>query len=240
MFGTRLKNLRLSKKMSQDMLAKNLNEKYTKKISKSMISRWENNKTDPQMEYVRIIADYFDINPNKLLDTKSSHNADNITHFDNSNSYNYFDAGLSAGVLMEVDPFMRDDTEQIVLSDVIMGKYAGDKDIFISHVNGESMNRVIPNESMIAIKKFQTIDDLCNGDIVVFQDGGDMSIKRFYNDPNSQIITFSPDSYDVSFRPINYRYEDFGNVQIVGKVVVYTTIYQLHPLVTCLNQSDTF
>lgn len=223
MFGTKLKELRIAKKMSQDSLAKKLNEKYTKKISKSMISRWENNKTDPRMEYVRIIADYFNVNPNKLLNTfPSGYDNDNVIQSNNSNSYNYFNAGLSAGILMEVDPFTRDDTEQIVLSDVIMGKYAGDKDIFISHVNGESMNRVIPNESLIAIKKFQSINDLTNGDIVVFQDGGDMSIKRFYNDPNSKIITFSPDSYDVSFRPINYRYEDFGSVKIVGKVVVYT------------------
>lgn len=222
MFGTKLKALRISKRMSQDSLAKKLNEKYTKKISKSMISRWENNKTDPQMEYVRIIADYFNINPNKLLNVSSSETDNNIIQLNDSSSYNYFDTGLSAGILMEVDPFTQHNTKRIVLSDVMMGKYAGDKDIFISHVNGESMNRVIPNESLIAIKKFQSIEDLSNGDIVVFQDGSDMSIKRFYNDVRSQIITFSPDSYDSSFRPINYRYEDFGDVRIIGRVVVYT------------------
>lgn len=222
MFGTKLKALRISKRMSQDSLAKKLNEKYAKKISKSMISRWENNKTDPQMEYVRIIADYFNINPNKLLNVSSSETDNNIIQLNDSSSYNYFDTGLSAGILMEVDPFTQHNTKRIVLSDVVMGKYAGDKDIFISHVNGESMNRVIPNESLIAIKKFQSIEDLSNGDIVVFQDGSDMSIKRFYNDVRSQIITFSPDSYDSSFRPINYRYEDFGDVRIIGRVVVYT------------------
>lgn len=37
-----------------------------------MISRWENNKTDPQMAYVRIIADYFEVSPNQLLNESSS------------------------------------------------------------------------------------------------------------------------------------------------------------------------
>ncbi|MBL3532070.1 LexA family transcriptional regulator [Companilactobacillus zhachilii] len=222
MFGTQLKNLRFSRKMSQDTLAKKLNKKYKKKISKSMISRWENNKTDPQMEYVRIIADYFDISSSNLLNNKKNNQTDNIVQFDNSSSYNYFDTGISAGSLLEVDPFMKDDVQQITLSNIMMGKYAGDKDIIISHVNGESMNRVLPDRSLIAIKKFQTISDLCNGDIVVFQDGGDMSVKRFYNDSNSKIVTFSPDSYDASFHTINYRYEDFGDVRVIGKVVVYT------------------
>ncbi|WDT66071.1 XRE family transcriptional regulator [Companilactobacillus crustorum] len=190
-------------------------------ISKSALSDYLNLRSAPSFGVIQKIADVFGVKKTDIDSTFKDDN-DGVIHLANSNSYNYFNAGLSAGVLMEVDPFTRDDTEQIVLSDVIMGKYAGDKDIFISHVNGESMNRVIPNESLIAIKKFQSINDLTNGDIVVFQDGGDMSIKRFYNDPNSKIITFSPDSYDVSFRPINYRYEDFGSVKIVGKVVVYT------------------
>lgn len=72
MFGTRLKSLRLSHKLSQDELANNLSEKYTKNISKSMISRWENNKTDPQMAHVRIIADYFEVSPSQLLNESSS------------------------------------------------------------------------------------------------------------------------------------------------------------------------
>lgn len=191
-------------------------------VAKSSISRYENKTRQFPLDQVSNFSKYLSLTPEYVLGftNKEKTNTSNIN--DSSGTYNYFDAGLSAGILMEVDPFTQNNTKQIVLSDVIMGKYAGDKDIFISHVNGESMNRVIPNESLIAIKKLQSINDLSNGDIVVFQDGGDMSIKRFYNDIRSQIITFSPDSYDSSFRPINYRYEDFGDVRIIGRVVVYT------------------
>jgi len=190
-------------------------------VSKSTLSDYLNYRSAPSYGVIQKIADVFDINKSDI-DTTFRDEISNISYISKSTNYNYFDTGVSAGMLTEVDPFTQNDVQQITLSDIMMGKYAGDKDIIISHVNGESMNRVLPDRSLIAIKKFQTIEDLCNGDIVVFQDGGDMSIKRFYNDPDSQIITFSPDSYDVSFRPINYRYEDFGDVRIVGKVVVYT------------------
>jgi len=189
-------------------------------ISKSTLSDYLNLRSAPSYGVIQKIADAFNVNKSDIDSTFKLNN--NVISLSNSSSYNYFDTGLSAGILMEVDPYTQQNTKQIILSDIMMGKYAGDKDIFISHVNGESMNRVIPNESLIAIKKFQTLNDLTNGDIVVFQDGGDMSIKRFYNDENSKIITFSPDSFDSSFHPINYRYEDFGDVRIVGKVVVYT------------------
>lgn len=213
--GKNIQKYMNTKNVDRHKLSDDLNVKYT------TLSDWINAKTYPRIDKIELMANYFGIKKSDLVED-SSQNANNLTHLYNSSSYNYFDAGLSAGVLMEVDPFTQQNTKQIILSDVMMGKYAGDKDIFISHVNGESMNRIIPNESLIAIKKFQTIDDLANGDIVVFQDGGDMSIKRFYNDRNSQIITFNPDSFDSSFHPINYRYEDFEDVRIVGKVVVYT------------------
>lgn len=223
MFGDKLKKLRKLKHLSQDELAQNLNKKYSSKISKSMISRWESGKTDPQMSYVRMIADYFGIDPVTIFsfDTEASTNS-SVLESDLKHSYNYFDAGLSAGVLTEVDPFMKDDIEQITLSDVVMGKYAGENDIFISHINGESMNRIIPNGSLIAVKKYDSFFDLKDGDIVVFQEYSGIAVKRFYNDRTNGIITFAPDSTDSSFKPINYLYQNMSEVKILGKVVVYT------------------
>ncbi|KRK78786.1 CI-like repressor [Companilactobacillus nodensis DSM 19682 = JCM 14932 = NBRC 107160] len=191
-------------------------------VAKSSLSRYENKSRQFPLDQVSNFSKALSLSPEFVLGFNDNEDEIDNNSISKSNNYNYFDTGISAGMLMEVDPFTKDDVQQITLSDVIMGKYAGDQDIIVSHVNGESMNRILPDKSLIAIKKFHTIDDLRDGDIVVFQDGGDMSVKRFYFDDNSRIVTFSPDSYDSSFRPINYRYEDFGNVRIVGKVVVYT------------------
>ncbi|KRM54780.1 hypothetical protein FC18_GL002195 [Lacticaseibacillus sharpeae JCM 1186 = DSM 20505] len=101
-----------------------------------------------------------------------------------------------------------------------MGKYAGDDDLFITNINGESMNRVIPNHSLVIIKHVDSFQDLYDGEIVIFsEDDESYSVKRFYNDKHMQIINFAPDSSDSSYHPINFRYEDMSDVKIIGRVV---------------------
>ena len=98
-----------------------------------------------------------------------------------------------------------------------MGKWAGQDDIFIMKVNGESMNNVMPHGSLIAVKPIEA-HQIKDGDIVVYSDGGDYSVKRFYRDENRLI--FRPDSSDPSF----YDYvTDINNDELIihGKVVVY-------------------
>ena len=135
--------------------------------------------------------------------------------------YNFFDIGLSAGTLSEVSPFKASDVKQITLPDSVMGQYARNSNVIISRVNGESMNRVIPNGSLIAIEKVDSIFDIKNWDIVVFQDGGNMAIKRFYNNKEKQTIIFTSDSTNKNFYPMSYSYNDLSNVTIIGKVVIY-------------------
>ncbi|MCI1574706.1 MAG: helix-turn-helix domain-containing protein [Weizmannia coagulans] len=71
-FGEVLKNLRTSRKLSIDQLVKQVNEKYNTKISKSMISRYENNLADPKMDVVRVLADFFDADPDYILGLKDT------------------------------------------------------------------------------------------------------------------------------------------------------------------------
>ncbi|MDN5954130.1 MAG: XRE family transcriptional regulator [Loigolactobacillus coryniformis] len=141
----------------------------------------------------------------------------------NSHTYAFLPAHIAAGVLTSVDPLMHRDVEHIELSDAIMRKYAGDKDIAVMYVNGDSMNHVIPDGSLMAIK-LTGLDGINNGDIVVFSEDGSYSVKRYYDNKDAKIITFSPDSSNPNFEPITYRYEDAENVRIIGKVVVYTVV----------------
>lgn len=180
-----------------------------------------------KMDNIIKICKGLEINPEQLLPDFDFNKNNNIEKIDNiidypTNTYNYFDAGVSAGVLQAVDPFTTNEVKKITLSQNIMGKYAGDKDIFLTRVNGESMNRVIPNNSLIAIKEVDSIKSLKNGDIIMFQDGSEMSIKRFYNNEKNEIISFLPDSSEKCFEPMMYKYEDIDELKIVGKVVVYT------------------
>lgn len=204
---------RENKKMSVSELARQTG------MAKSAVSRYLNKTREFPLNRANDFAKALGMTPEFLLGVGIKEQPAKPSH---QSTYNYFDAGLSAGALMGVDPFTDQDVETITLSDVIMGKYAGDKDIFISYINGESMNRIIPDGSLIAIKKYDDVSELCNGDIIVFQDQGEMAVKRFYNDRRNGIITFNPDSTNDKFTPINYLYANLDNIRIIGKVVVYT------------------
>lgn len=186
-------------------------------VSFSTVSDWKHGKKMPRSGSLQKIAEHYNV----ALSYLTTDHSDNLI-ISGMNEYNYFDAGLSAGVLNDVDPFTANDVETIGLSDVIMGKYAGDKNIFITYINGESMNRIIPDGSLIAVKQYSDFSELCDGDIVVFQEGAGMAVKRFYNDTKNKIVTFTPDSTNNEFHPINYLYDSMSDVRIIGKVVVYT------------------
>jgi len=226
--SNRLKQIMNERNMKQvDILNRSLpfQKSLDIKMGKSTLSQYVNDIQSPDQDRIYLLAKTLNVSETWLMgfDT-NKYKADNIIKLEDRNftNYNYYDTALSAGMLTEVDPFTRDDVQQVALSDVIMGKYAGDKDIFISRINGESMNKIIPDGSLIAIKKYDSLQELCDEDIVVFQDGGEMSIKRFSNNKTVGIITFSPDSSDTSFQPIVYRYEDIQQVNILGRVVMYT------------------
>lgn len=197
--------------LSQEEVAKKVD------VTRGTVSKWEKGDiSNMKRDKIASLSKILRINPLELLGITPIEENHTISN------YNYFDAGLSAGVLNDVDPFTANEIKTIGLSDVIMGKYAGDKDIFITYINGESMNRIIPDGSLIAIKKYSDFTELCDGDIVVFQEGAGMAVKRFYNDPRNKIVTFTPDSTNSEFRPINYLYDSMSDVRIIGKVVVYT------------------
>lgn len=197
--------------LSQEEVAKKVD------VTRGTVSKWEKGDiSNMKRDKIASLSKILRINPLELLGITPIEENHTISN------YNYFDAGLSAGVLNDVDPFTANEIKTIGLSDVVMGKYAGDKDIFITYINGESMNRIIPDGSLIAIKKYSDFTELCDGDIVVFQEGAGMAVKRFYNDPRNKIVTFTPDSTSGEFRPINYLYDSMSDVRIIGKVVVYT------------------
>ena len=138
-------------------------------------------------------------------------------------SINYFDVGISAGLPETIDPFETDSVPKIEMSNKLLGKYAHDGDIFVANVNGDSMNNVIPDGSKIVVKKINRIHNLKNGDIVVFKDGGEFAVKRFYYNAVRKQITFNPDSSDNRFIPLTYELDnnDDLEVDIIGVVVLY-------------------
>ena len=79
--GEILKSLREEKSLSMDEMVEQLKQ-YGVTPSKSMISRWENNKAEPSMEYARILSKYFNVSLDYLIglsDEKKSSNKKETT-----------------------------------------------------------------------------------------------------------------------------------------------------------------
>lgn len=66
-FGTRFKNLRIEKDMTQDTLVKIFNDKYHTTFNKSTISQYENDKRKPEVNILENWADFFGVSVDYLL-----------------------------------------------------------------------------------------------------------------------------------------------------------------------------
>lgn len=65
--GERLRTLRRNYHITQDELANKINTKFNTSINKSMISKWENGKGDPYLEYAKYLAIFFNVSLDYLL-----------------------------------------------------------------------------------------------------------------------------------------------------------------------------
>lgn len=95
----------------------------------------------------------------------------------------------------------------------------GRENLFALRINGESMNKEIPNGYVAVFAKSVTVD---NGDIVaVLIDGEEATIKRF--EQTSQAVIFTPESWDESFKPIIFHRTDEQDFKIMGKFLFATS-----------------
>lgn len=206
--GDRIRQRRKELKLSVDEVAKRLGK------NRATVYRYESDEIeDMSINIISDIAKILDVDPGYLMGWKQSQ--ENLT---NVSSYYYIPTSISAGQPIDVEGLMGKDIERIVLPDALMGKWAASKDIFFTRVNGDSMNRVIPDGSLIACKRVN-LNDLKNGDIVVFSDNSDYGVKRFYGFEDKLI--FKPDSYDLEFTDYIVPIQCAHSVTIHGKVILY-------------------
>jgi repressor LexA len=201
-----IKKLLQSKGKTQTDMAKDLG------ISETTVSSWLNGGRYPRIDKIQLMADYFGVYRSAITEDSDSKFVQ-----ETKSTYNYFPRSVSAGLPNTVDPLTGQDLASISIPDAIMGKWAGNKDVYMLRVNGDSMNKVIPNGSLIGVKKTE-VSNLKNGDIVVYSDGHDYSVKRFYQYDSK--LVFRPDSHDIRFTDYVSPLNNNG-LRIHGKVVVY-------------------
>ena len=201
--GSKIKHFRKKGKITQEELGKKIG------VKNNTISAYERGAISTDQDVLFKLADALDISINDLFpDTVVSVNNHVI------NNYTYFPTAISAGLPLNIEAITNAD--KITLPDNVMGKYAGHKDIIVMRINGDSMNKIMPDESLIAVKP-TTLDNLHNGDIVVFSENGEYSVKHYnrYGDA----LVFKPNSTNTKHKEQEYSVSD--DITIHGKVVMY-------------------
>lgn len=204
--GSRIKNRRKQIKMSADKLGEMIGK------NRATVYRYESDEIE-NMPYDIIlpISKALNVSPSYLLGWDEEE-----TVKQPSTSYGFIPVPVAAGNPFTIDGV--ENIESIEIPDVLLGKWAGCKKIFFMKVNGESMNKVLPNQTLIAVKKIE-LNDIKNGDIVVFSNDQEYSVKRMYRYEDK--IIFRPDSTDPIFSDYVVSLEEVSHLQIHGKVVTY-------------------
>src|SRR5699024_2058847 len=131
------------------------------KYPEMTVSNWMKAKTYPRVDKMQEMADYFGVRRSDIEEIK------NDVPIMTSSQYTYLPTAISAGLPLNVEAVT--EAEKISIPDNIMGKWAGHKDIMILNINGDSMDNIMPDGSLIALNP-TPLETLKNGDIVVFSD----------------------------------------------------------------------
>ena len=108
--GDKLKDLRIKSNLSMNSLIEKLNKKYDLNITKSMMSRWENNLSEPSNKFVAAYAKFFNIDLNYLVgltDIKSPLYSENTNAYKSERDLMIEKYQLNPEELAEYDRIMK-------------------------------------------------------------------------------------------------------------------------------------
>lgn len=176
-------------------------------VSSMAVSQWETGRAVPRMGAVQKISDYFHISKGSLIDEDSS----TLTKLPISGST----ATLPLRTLGKVHAGVMDDDavcddEEVQVPERVVLAYP---DAFLLRVEGNCMNRVIPEGSHVVVAPHK---EPTNGSIVVIRDDTYEAIMRRYYKGSSALM-LSPDSYEEEYQDIIVH--DGQEIALIGVVV---------------------
>lgn len=210
--GERMKLRRNELKISADLVAEKLG------VSRSTVFRYEKGEIEKlPTNILSNIAEILKTTPSYLmgweeqpaLPTASTELIDLPLYGD-----------VAAGALAEMESVDVWDVKNIQLPKVILPALSSYANLFAMRVNGDSMDKVIPDHSLVVVKPCE--DHLYkDGDIVVFSYNGEYSLKRYRPNAMKGFILFEADSHNTDFQDIPINKDDMPEARIYGKVIFY-------------------
>lgn len=188
------------------------------KITTSAYGSYEQGRNEPPYSKLKELSEIYNISISELTGEKND-TVEMLGQAVTMNKYPYIDDYVSAGSPVNIEGMK--DVPNIYVPDELLGSYAGSKRLFFLKVNGESMNKIIPNGSTIGVISYDSINDIKNGDIVVYStEDHSFAVKYFYKEKNKLI--FKPSSTYHYYYDLVFDIND--NIRIIGKVVIYSVM----------------
>lgn len=181
-------------------------------VSRGAVSQWEGGFSEPRMGAIQKIADYFNILKSNLIeDDGMNFSKTTLTKLPISGST----ATLPLRTLGKVHAGVMDDDnmcddEEIQVPERVVLAYP---DAFLLRVEGNCMDRVIPEGSHVVVVPHKVPT---NGSIVVIRDDAYEAIMRRYYKGSSALM-LSPDSYEEEYQDIIVH--DGQEITLIGVVV---------------------
>lgn len=188
-------------------------------VSNQAVSNWENGESQPKMGRLQRIADHFGLSVSALVEDGVLDRVDPVTRRvrpDGAITPRAANTGvpvygrIAAGTPIEAMPV----EDSYWLPPEVLADHPR---CFFLRVEGESMNRVLPNGTLALIDPDAEVR---NGDVAaVTVNGHDATIKRVLRGTSS--ITLAPDSRDPGFTDMIFDYSkpDTDTVGLIGLVV---------------------
>lgn len=195
-----IKAFRLKQGLTQAELAAKLG------VDRSSVTQWETGVTTPRMKVITKLSTLFNTTPSVLISDSST-----LTKLPISGST----ATLPLRTLGKVHAgVMDDDTicddEEVQVPERVVLAYP---DAFLLRVEGNCMDRVIPEGSHVVVVPHK---EPTNGSIVVIHDDAYEAIMRRYYKGSSALM-LSPDSYEEEYQDIIVH--DGQEITLIGVVV---------------------
>ena len=240
MIGKKIKELRKSHNLTLEELADILNKEYpdTINFNKGKISKWENDREEPRLSSVKILADYFDV-PLDYFNGIDIDQAEILTIFNQLdedrqvNVVDYATALLNEQVSMKATTVLEKYRTDDYIIDYVEGLVAAGHGTFqednlhmevrlraedvpesydtIAKVAGDSMEPLIEDNDLLFIKVTSQVDI---NSIGIFQINGKNFVKKLKRD------------YDGSWylQSLNSGYEEIhlsenDDIRTIGEVV---------------------
>lgn len=180
-------------------------------VSRGAVSQWEGGFSEPRMGAIQKIADHFGLLKSNIIEDGGM---DAPVRPKNAHPIVGSKAALPLRVLGKVHAGTMTDEEVITDEIQVPEKVAlSHKHAFVLEVEGDCMDRVIPDGSHVVVDPYA---EPHTGSIVVVEDENYCSImRRYYR--GSQSLMLSPDSFNEAHQDVIYK--DDEPIKLVGTVV---------------------